>query len=194
MADQTRYEKVQRKSFEDTESCTDSSTPNDNEDFTDADSSRTTKILKHLQCHRRLLIISIGALVTICAGVILISLRVMGIIGTKEDEIMNLLDIEGDPSIHFSNPTAQSLTSPHPAAVPPTSPAREAASSTECPSPGCPPPLPPPCLDTEMMERYISDRTWEWYEDYSMTKKLDLEVVGKGEYKWAFSMQQLLLV
>ncbi|KAH7318923.1 hypothetical protein BKA65DRAFT_409260, partial [Rhexocercosporidium sp. MPI-PUGE-AT-0058] len=47
--------------------------------------------------------------------------------------------------------------------------------------------IPAPCMNVEMQDRYIAERTWEWYEDYAMTKRLPVDVVRAGEYRWVFS-------
>jgi hypothetical protein len=179
-----------RKSFEDTESCTSLSALDTEREFNGERFLRLKKIPEYVKRHNRPLAIvlgAVGALVVVCAGVVL-SLRIMGITGNKENIIMNLLLIEGDESIRYSNP-------PQPDGIISNKTTFCGHTPREAQARGCVFDvmsfawLPPACLETEMMERYISERTWEWYEDYEMTKKLPLSVVRQGEYKWAFSTQ-----
>lgn len=190
VSDDPLNERLLRKSFEDTESCSGSSAHDSGDEFNNARSSRLRRTPENRKRQRRLLAAvfgAVGVLVVVCAGVVL-SLRMIGIVGSKENRIMNLLLIEGDESIHYTNP-------PQPDGVISNKTTFCGHTPREAQARGCVFDvmsfawLPPACLDTEMMERYISERTWEWYEDYDMTKKLPLSVVRQGEYKWAFSTQ-----
>ena len=184
---QSQTETLLRKSFEDTESCTDLSTSDGSRNIDEGGSSRTRKVLEQIKCRRRSVLVVLAAVVIICTGIIIL-LRLMGIIGAKDNRVMNLLTIEGDDSIHYSNDpqpdgilTNKTTFCGNTARI-----ARERGCVFDVMSFAW---LPASCIDFEMMDRYISERTWEWYADYDLKHKLPLSVVRQGEYKWAFSSQ-----
>lgn len=46
--------------------------------------------------------------------------------------------------------------------------------------------LPAECVPLDLMEGYISERTWEWYADYRLTEHIPLDVVRLGVHPWTF--------
>ncbi|KAL2060132.1 hypothetical protein VTL71DRAFT_9954 [Oculimacula yallundae] len=190
MSDRHQYEKIKRKSSEETD-LSHVLKPTDEEQYFDEPNhiTRTQTIQEHFNRHRLLASIIITSLITIFAGLAVLISRHLASPPIKETRIMNLLSLDDDTQHTFLNPPNADaiLTSANTSCGNTARIARSRGCVFDVMSFNWAPPL---CVDLAMQERYIAERTWEWYEDYAMTKLITPEVVQAGEYRWLFSSQK----
>lgn len=190
MAQSHQYEKLGRRSSEDAEAAPDDQIQDDDvEKFSIREGlpSRIQSITKYLHDHKSVL--GAGTACLIAAIVLtILATRIFARTAKDDGKIMNLLVLEGDPTLHYPNP-------PQPDGMLTNFTTFCGSTARMAQSRGCVFDvmsfawLPAHCVDIQMMERYISERTWEWYADYDMTQQMSVDVVRQGEYKWMFSNQ-----
>ena len=189
MAGYQDYEKLQRRSDEDDGSSTSLETiGEEGQHLNDNHCTDTEVAQRRFSRYRMLAITAIFCLVVLSSGFFIAVPRYFAKSKPKETRIMNLQYIGDESQYDFLNP-------PNPDAV-------LTGYNTSCGntariarSLGCVFDVmsfawvPAECIDFEMHERYISERNWELYEDYYMTKRLSVDEVKAGEYRWLFSSQ-----
>ncbi|KAH7389203.1 hypothetical protein BKA64DRAFT_680037 [Cadophora sp. MPI-SDFR-AT-0126] len=183
------YEKLERRSLEGTDSSTSLETVDEEENHIDNNQSPHKDIVrKRFNRYRVLASIIIFSALILTTGVILLVPRYFASSKPKETRIMNLQYI-GDESQHdYLNP-------PQPDAILTSYNTSCGNTARIARSRGCVFDVmsfswvPAECVDEEMQERYMAERTWDLYEDYYLTKRLSMDVVRAGEYRWLFSSQ-----
>lgn len=189
MAEYGQYEKLERTSSENQDLSTSLGTINEEDHPEGVEYSHHMRgTVGYINRHKYLFSIGIGVLLLIATGLIVLVVLALPKPEMNKGRVMNLLAFENDPTLHFPNPPQPDGNLTEFTTFCGNTPriARSRGCLFDVMSFAW---LPAPCVDVEMMERYISERTWEWYIDYDMTKKASLDMVREGEYKWMFSTQ-----
>ncbi|KAK0124179.1 hypothetical protein ONS95_009161 [Cadophora gregata] len=183
------YERLERRSLEDSGSLNTLETIDEDEKHLENTQIPEKNIIRRqFNRHQLLASILVFSALIISVALLLIVPRYLAKSKPKETRIMNLQYIGDETQHDFLNPPQPDavLTSVNTSCGNTPRIARSLGCVFDVMSFAW---VPAECVDTEMHQRYIDERNWELYEDYYLTKRLSMDVVLAGEYRWLFSSQ-----